>query len=158
MVRPAVHLVGFLVKAVVDPIRVAVGDQNGRYVVRYYVGVGLVILIVAYCLCFSRLAIPVVFDFDRVFVRVVIEYFDHRIFDDAFRTCSQGDDARGGLLSFFHVGVGTNSVDHACAFAFRDGNDDVRLCQNGQFKRADTRVRVLISYPSFKGAVSLGNT
>lgn len=155
MVYPTLCPIRLLIKAMVNTIRVAMGNEDGRQVVWDYVRLSFLVTIVTFCFCPKRLFIPVVLRDDRMFIRVVVECFYYRVAYHPFRACAKSNDASGGLFSFLDLGIRSYGSEYPCPLTFFLCNDYVRLRHDGQFKRAYARMRTLITYPAIEMAMAL---
>lgn len=157
MICPSIYIVGLFIQAMVQAISVTVGNEDGRNIVRYNMRICPVILVITFSYSFERLPIPIIPYDLAVFVRVVLQGFNYRVLDYSFRTSAKGNYISGCLLSFLYIRVRSNCNDHARSFSIFRSNDYVRLGNYGEFERTYARVSILITYPSIKRTMSLGN-
>lgn len=129
MVCPSINLIDFFVQTMVDPICVAMGDEDGRQVVGYYVRICFVVNIVACCLGFEGLPIPIVTNGVTMFIGIIVKRFYRRIFDYPFHACAKGYYTSSSLFVFLYIGIGADCDNYSGVVSVFCGDDDICLCE-----------------------------
>lgn len=117
-----------------------------------------VVFIIAFCFGLSRLTIPIDFNYDRVFIRIIFKSFDLRILNDSFRTSTKGNYTSGCLLTFLDIRIRTYSDDYTSAFILFSSDRYVRFCFLRELKRTNARMSILVSYPTIERAMALSDS
>lgn len=139
----------------VKAVRVAMGDQDSRKVMRDDVRLRRIVDVQTFRLCFEGLLIPYFNDLHLVVVRVIFQGLHARILTYSFRASAKCAYHCWGFLVFLHVRVRANGVNHASPTAvFHCSEDYIRVTDRREFQRADLGVGVLREEPTLQRAVS----